>query len=191
MKIIRLREISGMTEPAIDVIPESAIQKTGKPFFLPDFSESFRCRAAVGIRICRLGKNIAAKFASRYYEEAGICLTIEASDLLEKLKAAHAPWALATAFDGAVIVGSFCKENKDLLENELPVTFSTNGIKIEQVSSPKIPDFDTMIAYVSQFFTLKMGDCLLIERGDFHKLSLDDHIAVKLGNYASLNIKIK
>ena len=118
MKIIRLREISGMTEPAIDVIPESAIQKTGKPFFLPDFSESFRCRAAVGIRICRLGKNIAAKFASRYYEEAGICLTIEASDLLEKLKAAHAPWALATAFDGAVIVGSFCKENKDLLENE-------------------------------------------------------------------------
>ena len=110
---------------------------------------------------------------------------------MENLKAAHAPWALATAFDGAVIVGSFCKENKDLLENELPVTFSTNGIKIEQVSSPKIPDFDTMIAYVSQFFTLKMGDCLLIERGDFHKLSLDDHIAVKLGNYESLNIKIK
>ena len=75
------------TEPIIFTKPDSALLRDGKPFFLPQAWGEISYEAEVVVRICRLGKNIAAKFASRYYEEAGICLAIEASDLLEKLKA--------------------------------------------------------------------------------------------------------
>ena len=54
-------------EPVIFLKPDSAILKDGKPFFIPDFSNEVHYETEVVVRICRLGKNIAPRFAHRYY----------------------------------------------------------------------------------------------------------------------------
>lgn len=190
MKVIRVRAVEGMAEPVIDLIPDSAIQKSGKPFFVPDFAESFRFKAAAAVRICRLGKNIAEKFASRYYDEAGLCLALEAQDLLQDLQSVSAPWSLATAFDGAVILGDFFPvEDAELGKSEAVLTF--DNVRADGCVTPAAPSFDKLIAYVSRYFTLKIGDYLLAECGEWHNLTVDSRICGLLNERESINIKVK
>ena len=55
-------------EPVIFMKPDSAILKDGKPFFIPDFSNEVHYETELVVRINRLGKNIASRFAHRYYD---------------------------------------------------------------------------------------------------------------------------
>ena len=55
-------------EPVIFAKPDSALLKDGKPFFIPDFTKQCDYETELVIRICRLGKNIAPRFAYRYYD---------------------------------------------------------------------------------------------------------------------------
>ena len=61
------------TEPVIFMKPDSAILKDSKPFFIPDFSNEIHYETELVVRINRLGKNIAPRFANRYYDAATIC----------------------------------------------------------------------------------------------------------------------
>ena len=55
-------------EPVIFMKPDSALLKDSKPFFIPDFSQQVDYETELVVRINRLGKNIAPRFASRYYD---------------------------------------------------------------------------------------------------------------------------
>jgi len=57
------------TEPVVFLKPDSALLKKNKPFFLPGFSDNIHYEVEVVIKISKLGKGIAAKFAHRYYNE--------------------------------------------------------------------------------------------------------------------------
>ena len=63
--------------PIIFFKPETALLKDGKPFFLPQFSDRIEYETELVFHISRLGKNIASKFAHRYYDSVtvGIDLT--------------------------------------------------------------------------------------------------------------------
>ena len=151
-----------MTEPAIDVIPESAIQKTGKPFFLPDFSESFRCRAAVGIRICRLGKHIAPRFASRYYDAVTVGIDFTARDMQRRFRDGGLPWELCKGFDNSAAIGRFvplADMGGDV--QQLDFGLAIDGREVQHGNTADMLfRVDDIIAYVSRFMTLKMGDLL-------------------------------
>lgn len=179
-----------MDRPAVDLIPDSAIQKSGKPFFVPDFAETFRYKITTAIHICRLGKNIASKFASRYYNEAGLCISSEAIPTIADLKASGAPWSLATAFDGAVILGDF-RPVEECQLGKSEIKLNVNGKTTESLTTPSAKDFDELIAYVSRFFTLKIGDYLLIDGGEWHTMNINDKITAYLGELESVNLKIK
>ena len=71
-------------EPVIFLKPDSAILKDGKPFFIPDFSNEVHYEAEVVVRICRLGKNIAPRFAHRYYDAVTVGIDFTARDLQRK-----------------------------------------------------------------------------------------------------------
>ena len=179
-----------MDRPAVDLIPDSAIQKSGKPFFLPDFAETFRFKITTAIHICRLGKNIATKFAPRYYDMAGLCISSEALPTISDLQASGAPWSLATAFDGSVIVGNF-RPIEECQLGKSDIRLNINGITTESLVTPTSYEFDKQIAYVSRYFTLKIGDYLLIDSGDWHTLNINDKITASLGEQESVNLKIK
>ena len=113
------------------------------------------------VKINRLGKNIARKFAHRYYAEIGLGIDFTARDLQNQLKENGHPWEISKAFDYSAVIGEFIPvtEIKDV--NEIDFRLDINGKTVQKAnSSAMIFQIDELIAYISRFFTLKIGDLL-------------------------------
>ena len=149
------------TEPVIFLMPETALIRKNQPFFYPDFSNDVHYEVELVIKINKLGKNISEKFAHRYYNEIGIGIDFTARDLQANLKKKGLPWEKAKSFDGAAPLGKFI--SKDEFENVTNINFSLekNDELVQQGNSKEmIFPFDSIIAHVSKFFTLKIGDLI-------------------------------
>lgn len=148
-------------EPVIFMKPDSAILLKQHPFVIPEFSEDIHHEIEIIVKISKVGKYIDAKFAHKYYDEISVGIDFTARDLQAKLKAKGLPWEKAKAFDGSAVIGDFLpKEQFSSLEN---ITFElTNNSKTVQISdsSYMLWKVDELISYVSQFFTLKIGDII-------------------------------
>ena len=149
------------SEPVFFLKPDTAIPPKGHPFFIPDFTSNVHYEVELVIKINRLGKHIEEDFAHKYYQEIGLGIDFTARDVQEEVKAKGLPWEKAKGFDGsAVISRSFIpKEELDL--NNIDFTLEKNGDTV-QVGNSKdmLFNFDKIIAYISQFYTLKIGDLI-------------------------------
>jgi 2-keto-4-pentenoate hydratase/2-oxohepta-3-ene-1,7-dioic acid hydratase in catechol pathway len=149
------------SEPVFFLKPDTAISPKGHPFFIPDFTSNVHYEVELVIKINRLGKHIEEGFAYKYYQEIGLGIDFTARDVQEEVKAKGLPWEKAKGFDGsAVISRSFIpKEELDL--NNIDFTLEKNGDTL-QVGNSKdmLFNFDKIIAYISQFYTLKIGDLI-------------------------------
>ncbi|QED37624.1 fumarylacetoacetate hydrolase family protein [Antarcticibacterium arcticum] len=150
------------TEPVIFLKPDTAILLKKQPFFIPEFSNDVHFEVEVLVRINKVGKYIQEKYAHKYYEEIGLGIDFTARDLQQKLKDKGLPWEKAKAFDGAAVIGEKWI-NKNSIENLNNINFSL--LKNEQpVQNGNTRDMlwkmDEIISYVSQFFTLKIGDII-------------------------------
>lgn len=195
MKIIKPAEIvTASGQAAVDLFPDSAIQRSGKPFFVPDFASRFAFRIFAAVHVCRLGKNIALKFARRYYDAVCLCLVTEAVDLLEQFQAAGAPYALATAFDGAVVTGE-CFPFAALGQEPLSVgvrIVGPDGTERSLEAEADLVAADRLIEHVSRFFTLKIGDCILIDLGmPRTDMIIGSRVTATISGNESVNVKIK
>lgn len=149
-----------LSEPVIFMKGDSVL-KDGKPFFIPDFSSRIHYEAELVIKICRLGKNIAEKFAHRYYEEATIGIDFTARDLQTTLRQQGLPWELSKAFDNAACVGTFVPLATAGKVDQLSFELKINGQTVQQgYTSRMIFSTDRIIAHVSRFFTLRIGDLI-------------------------------
>lgn len=150
------------TEPVFFCKPDSAILPKGNPFYIPEWTSDMHYELELVYRIERLGKNIAEEFASRYYSEVSIGIDFTARDVQEEQKKKGLPWEKAKAFDGsAVIANDFIAiealQNKENIEFEL----FKNGERVQHGhSTDMIFSIDKVIAHVSQFMTLKIGDLI-------------------------------
>ncbi len=150
-----------LKEPVIFSKPESAIVKNGKPFFIPDFDGRFDYETEIVVRICHLGKNIAERFAHRYYDALTVGIDFTARDLQTRLREQGLPWDICKGFDGSAVIGEFI--NKDELPpmDQLHFSLDINGTTVQRgYSGDMIHTVDQIIAYASQFFTLKTGDLI-------------------------------
>ncbi|HPD87583.1 MAG TPA: fumarylacetoacetate hydrolase family protein, partial [Proteiniphilum sp.] len=95
------------SEPVLFMKPDTALLKDGKPFFLPDFSEDVQYETELVVRVSRLGKNIAERFAHRYYDQVTVGIDFTARDLQTKQKELGLPWEIAKGFDHSAAVGTF------------------------------------------------------------------------------------
>lgn len=163
-------------EPMIFLKPDSALLKKNKPFFIPDFSTNMQYEAEIVLRISKLGKGIAARYAKRYYDALTVGIDFTARDLQHRFSQAGHPWELSKTFDGSAPIGSFVPA--DLFANQSDISFSleVNG-ETRQVgnTSDLIFSFADIIEYVSRFYTLKTGDLIFtgtpsgvgpVKRGD-------------------------
>ena len=149
------------TEPVIFAKPDSALLLKNRPFFIPDFAQEFHHEVEMVVKINRIGKNIAPQFANRYYEEVGLGIDFTARDLQSKLKEKGLPWEKAKAFDGSAVLSEFI--SKDEFEDIQNIDFKldVNGETRQQGNtSLMINPVDEIIAHVSQYFTLKIGDLI-------------------------------
>ncbi|MDD3478912.1 MAG: fumarylacetoacetate hydrolase family protein [Paludibacteraceae bacterium] len=148
-------------EPLIFMKPDSALLRENKPFFIPDFSKQVEYEVELVVRINRLGKNISEKFASRYYEEVALGVDFTARDLQQRQRALGAPWEIAKAFDNSAVISDFIPLSTLANAEGISFSLSKNGVEVQRGNTrDMLFSVNQIIAYVSQFFTLKIGDLI-------------------------------
>jgi 2-keto-4-pentenoate hydratase/2-oxohepta-3-ene-1,7-dioic acid hydratase in catechol pathway len=149
------------TEPVIFMKPDSAILPNKNPFVIPAFSNDIHHEVEILVKICRVGKHIDAKFTHKYYEEIGLGIDFTARDVQSTLKEKGLPWEKAKAFDHSAVIGNFIsKKNYSSLEN-INFELKSNQVTVQEGNtSLMLWKIDELIAYVSQYFTLKIGDII-------------------------------
>ena len=182
-----------LSEPTIFMKSDSSLLKEGKPFFIPNFSSEIHYETELVVKIGRLGKNIAERFAHRYYDEVTVGIDFTARDLQNKLRAEGLPWEISKAFDNSAVVGTFIplQEVGDI--NQIPFHLNINGEKVQEGNtSDMLFKVDQIIAYVSRFFTLKIGDLIYtgtpVGVGPVH---IDDHLQGYIGERKVLDFHVK
>lgn len=148
-------------EPIIFLKPDTAILPKNFPFFIPEFSSDIHHEVEILVKINRVGKHIDPKFAHKYYDEIGLGIDFTARDVQARLKEKGLPWEKSKAFDGSAVIGDFLPKSQfNSLEN---ITFelTSNGKQVQiGNTSHMLWKIDELISYVSQYFTLKIGDII-------------------------------
>lgn len=150
------------SEPVLFLKPETAILPKNHPFIYPGHTSDLHYELELVLRIKKLGKHIDAKFAHKYYDQIGLGIDFTARDVQKECKAKGLPWEKAKAFDhSAVLSRKFVKIGD--LQNTSDIQFELvkNGESVQKGrSSDMIFDFAHLIAYISRYFTLKIGDLI-------------------------------
>lgn len=151
------------TEPVVFLKPETALLPKNHPFIYPDHTSDLHFEVELVIRINKLGKYIDKKFAHKYYSEIGVGIDFTARDVQQECKEKGLPWEKAKAFDhsapmGRKLIKVSDLHNKDAIKFEL---FKNGECVQSGNSADMIFSFDEIIAYVSKYFTLKIGDLIM------------------------------
>lgn len=148
-------------EPVVFMKPDSAVLLKQHPFVIPEFSEDVHHEIEIIVKINKVGKYIEPKFAHKYYDEISVGIDFTARDLQEKLKAKGLPWEKAKAFDGSAVIGDFLPKSQFVSLKNITFELTNNNITVQKGNtSLMLWDIDELISYVSQFFTLKIGDII-------------------------------
>ena len=181
-------------ESVIFLKPDSAILKDGKPFFIPDFSNEVHYETEVVVRICRLGKNIAPRFAHRYYDAVTVGIDFTARDLQRKFREAGNPWELCKGFDNSAAIGTFVPLEQvggNVQNLDFHLTIDDKEVQRGHTAD-MLFRVDEIIAYVSRFMTLKIGDLLFTGTPvGVGPVSIGQHLQGYLGEEKVLDFNIR
>lgn len=148
-------------EPVIFTKPDTALLQKNLPFYYPEFSQDIHHEIELVLQICKQGKYIEERFANKYYDKIGLGIDFTARDLQAKAKAKGLPWAIAKGFNGSAPISKFFPIEQYDNVNQLDFSLKVNGeLKQKGDSKLMIWTFDELIAYISQFFMLKIGDLI-------------------------------
>jgi len=147
--------------PVFFLKPDTAILRDGAPFFIPEFSNDIHHEIELVLRISKAGKHIDEAFADRYFDQIGLGIDFTARDLQQQCKEKGLPWEIAKGFDGSAPLGKFVDKASLGNLNNLNFQLKVNGeVRQHGNSCDQIFNFNKVIAYVSQFITLKSGDLI-------------------------------
>lgn len=181
------------SEPVVFMKPDTALLRNNKPFYLPDFSEDLHYETELIVKINRLGKNIDPKFAHRYYSEIGLGVDFTARDLQRKLKNEGKPWEICKAFDNSAVIGDFLPVEMFPDVQDIHFSLQLNDKTVQNGhSADMIFPVNELIAYVSRFFTLKIGDILFTGTpAGVGKVSVGDRLEGYINENKMFDFKIK
>lgn len=181
------------TVPVFFLKPETALTTRNRPFFIPDFSNQVEYEVELLFKICKVGKCIQEKYAHTYYDEIGLGIDFTARDVQKTCIKTGNPWEIAKSFDGAAVISEFIdKQNFSDISN-INFNLRLNGQTVQTGNSGEmIFSIDKIIAYVSQFFTLKMGDIIFTgtPKG-VGKVAINDRLEGFIEDKKLLNFRIK
>ena len=181
------------SEPVIFLKPDTAILKDNEPFYHPDFSNDIHHEIEIVLKINKVGKNIEAKFAHKYYDEIGIGVDFTARDLQTKLKEKGLPWEKAKAFDGAAPISAFVSKTQFEDLKDLNFHLDING-ETKQTGNTQMMlwNFDEIIAEISNYFTLKTGDLIFTGTpAGVGKIAFGDRLTAFIEGIEMMNFEVK
>jgi acylpyruvate hydrolase len=150
------------SKPMFFLKPDSAVLPKRNPLFIPEWTQDLHYEVELVYKVNRLGKYISVQHAHKYYDKVGIGIDFTARDIQEEVKAKGHPWEIAKAFDGSAAIGSKFLPLTDFEDqNKISFQLKKNGELVQDgLSNDMIFDINQIIAYVSQFMTLKIGDLI-------------------------------
>jgi len=179
--------------PVIFMKPDTAVLKDNKPFYYPDFSEDIHHEIEIILKISKEGKHIQKKFAGNYFEEIGLGIDFTARDIQKRHKEKGLPWELAKGFDNSAPIGRFI--HKSTFENLYAINFKLdiNGETVQRGNTKDmIYSFEDLIAFISQYITLKKGDLIFTGTpAGVGKVSIGDKLTGYIENENVLDVEIK
>jgi len=180
-------------KPVFFMKPDTALLLKHNPFFYPGFSKDVHYETELVIKIDRNGRHIEEKFAHKYYNEIGIGIDFTARDLQAEAKKKGLPWEIAKAFDQSAPLGRFLPKVQFSSMDNINFSLKING-ELRQSGNSKdmIFTFDQIIAYVSQFVTLRTGDLIFTgtPKG-VGPTKIDDHFEAFIEEEKLLEFNVK
>lgn len=189
MKIL-CAEYNETPEVAIVPVGDDVLLRNNGDFYMPDFTEELSCVPQLVVRLCKLGKSVSERFANRYFEEIGVGVRFYADSFEKELEAKNLPGVMASSFDGSAAISGLvgleeCPEAELTMWVNENVVFSANKTKLPF-------SIESLIAYASEFHTLKIGDFLYCGNTfRYRGLKTGDRIRVSLNGVEKLNFEIK
>lgn len=146
-------------EPVIFMKPKSALLQPHTPFYYPEFTNELHYECELVLRISKNGKYIQDKFASKYYDAITTGIDFTARDIQNDLKAKGLPWEKAKAWDNSAVIGKWIPFTNVKDKKNINFGFKKNGELVQQGNSKEmIFDFDYIVSYISNFFSINIGD---------------------------------
>ena len=178
--------------PVVFLKPDSSILPRKNPFFIPPFSSDVHYEVEVLVKINKVGKHIASRFAHKYYDEIGLGIDFTARDIQQQCKEKGLPWEKAKAFDGSAVIGDFYDKSNFDLENLSFKLFKNDKVVQDGNTKAMLWKVDELICYVSQYFTLKKGDIIFTGTpAGVGKVSENDILIGEINNRKAFEIRVK
>ena len=180
-------------EPVIFLKPDTAVVQKQFPFIIPEFSNDVHHEVEVLVKINKVGKYIDAKFAHKYYDEIGLGIDFTARDLQAKLKEKGLPWEKAKAFDGSAVIGDFIKKSELGSLESINFELTKNDEVVQKGNTQNMLwKIDELVAYVSQYFTLRTGDVIFTGTPEgVGKVNSDDVLEGSIEGKKLFRIQVK
>jgi 2-keto-4-pentenoate hydratase/2-oxohepta-3-ene-1,7-dioic acid hydratase in catechol pathway len=148
-------------EPVIFMKPKSALLQSHTPFYYPEFTNELHYECELVLRVSKNGKYIQDKFASKYYDAITTGIDFTARDIQNELKEKGLPWERAKAWDNSAVIGKWIPLANIKDRNNINFTMYKNNEMVQQGNSKNmIHDFDYIISYISNFFSVNIGDLI-------------------------------
>ena len=180
-------------DPVIFLKTDTSIILKNQPFFIPNFSSDVHHEVELLVKIKKVGKHIDSKFSHKYYDQVSLGIDFTARDLQSELKSKGLPWEKAKAFDGSALIGKWVEKTKFKNIHNLDFSLELNESVVQKGnSSLMLWNIDEIISYVSQFFTLKIGDVIFTGTpSGVGRVNINDLLIGKIGDDEFFKIKIK
>lgn len=148
-------------EPVIFMKPKSALLQAHTPFYYPEFTNELNYECELVLRICKNGKYIQERHAANYYNGITVGIDFTARDIQDECKKKGLPWEKAKAFDNSAAVGKFIDITPEINKKNINFYFNKNNEKVQSGNSGEmIFSFDFIIANISNYFSLNIGDLI-------------------------------
>jgi len=181
------------SEPVVFLKPDTALLKDGKPFYVPEFSTDVHHELELVVKINKVGKYIDENFAHKYYDEIGLGIDFTARDIQQRCKEKGLPWEKAKAFDNSAPIGSFCSKAELGDLNAIDLELKKNEETVQAGNTNQMLfSIDQLIAYVSQYFTLRVGDLIFTGTpAGVGPVGPGDHLKGYMNNKLMIDFEVK
>ena len=148
-------------EPVIFMKPKSAWLAPNVPFYYPEFTNELHYECELVLRISKNGKYISEASASSFFDAITVGIDFTARDIQNELKKKGLPWEKAKAWDNSAVVGKWKTIDDSIDNTNINFSMTKNGEVVQKGNSNQmIHDFNKIIAHVSTFFSLNIGDMI-------------------------------
>jgi 2-keto-4-pentenoate hydratase/2-oxohepta-3-ene-1,7-dioic acid hydratase in catechol pathway len=180
-------------EPVIFMKPKSALLQPHTPFYYPEFTNELNYECELVLRISKNGKYIQEKFASKYYDAITLGIDFTARDIQNELKEKGLPWEKAKAWDNSAVIGKWKPVADFKNKKDIAFCFLKNTEKVQEANSKEmIFDFDYLVSYISNFFSVNIGDLIFTgtPKG-VGEIVVGDEVEAKMGEESLLTLEVK